>query len=96
MVRKFSFFLIKIELVSACIITHLNSELGFLVNRLSFSSVLLSLYERIIVSLEIVSVLILAVILESKIKFLVSSGILKGSNSRIIGALALTFWVLDA
>ena len=47
-------------------------------------------------SLSIVSVLILAVIPEPKIKFLVSSGILKGLNSRITGVLVLRFWMLES
>ena len=66
---KVSSFLFKIELVRSCINTHSNSELGYLVSTFSFSSVLLPLFEWIIVSLGIVSVLILAVILEPKIKF---------------------------
>ena len=61
-----------------------------------FFSVLMPLSECVIVSLSIVSVLILAMILEPKIKVLVTSGILMGYNSRITGALVMKFLVLDS
>ena len=59
---KVSNFLFKLELVPSCITTHFSSELGYLNNNFSFSSVVLSLFEWIIVSLGTVPDLILAVI----------------------------------
>ena len=66
---QFANFLFRKELVPSCVVTPFSSELGYLFSTFSFPSVLLTMYEWTILSLGIVSVLILAVILEPTINF---------------------------